>query len=69
MLDRQGMHDRQAEMLLEGVEVAIAVKQGMPIQETESCDEAINCFADSMAARAEKTIILRGGYREFFSSG
>jgi hypothetical protein len=61
--------DLKTEVLLKGVKVAVAVKQGMAVQEAKACDEAVNCLADGMAAPSEETIVLRGNYREFFASG
>jgi hypothetical protein len=62
------MHDLEIEVALERVEVAVAVKQGVAVQKTKACNEAVNYLADGMAAPSEETIVLRRGYRKFLSA-
>jgi hypothetical protein len=53
------MDDLQAQMLLEGIEVAVTVQQGVAVHQAEACDEAIDGFGDGIAANPKKTVILR----------
>lgn len=63
------MNDGEGEELFEGVEVAVAVKERVTVAEAESGDEAVDCFADRVAAAAEKPEIFRGVDGELFAAG
>ena len=56
-------------MLLEGIEVAVTVQQGVAVQQAEACDETVDGFADGITANPEMTVVLRGSDCEFLTPG
>lgn len=62
------MNDAKAEMLLEGVKVAVAVQQRVTFRDAECGDEAVDGPADCLAFGAEKAVILCCCYGECFAS-
>ena len=54
------MDDLEAEVFLECVEVAVAVKKGMTVGDAECGDEAVDGFADCVAVRAQQAVVLSG---------
>ena len=51
------MDNRQFEEFLEGIEIPIAVQEGVPRLEAEGRDQAIDGLTDSMAALPERPVI------------
>ena len=55
------MNDLQAEDVLERIEVTIAVKQGMLVDEAERGDEAVDGLPHRLPARAKCAVVARRG--------
>ena len=56
-------------MPLEGVEVAVAVEQRVPLADAMGCDDAVDCLAHGDAAGAQRTEVARRGERDFLAAG
>jgi hypothetical protein len=63
------MDDLEPEVLLEGIEVAVAVKQRMSFEKAKGRNQAVDRFADGMAALPEEAVVLCRGNRQIFSTG
>jgi hypothetical protein len=53
------MNDVEPEQLLEGIEIAVAMKQRMTLPYAERRDQAIDCLSNGSALRSEGTVVLR----------
>ena len=56
-------------MLLERIKIMVSVKQGMPLHQTKGCDQAVDGFADRLAAGPKEAIVPRGRNSQGRSSG
>lgn len=63
------MNDSEAEVLLRGVEIPVAVEQGVALGEAEGRDQAVDGLADGDALSAEGTVVQCGGQGEGFAAG
>jgi len=54
-------HDSEAEVLLKGVEIPVAVEQSVALAEAEGRYQAVNGLADGDPLGAEGTVVQRGG--------
>lgn len=59
------MNHTQTEVLLEGIEVAVAVKKGMTVGEAERRDQAIERFAYRFAPATQRSVVSGRSGREF----
>lgn len=51
------MYDGQVEKTFEWAEISIPVQQRMVLAYTECCDNAVDCFPNSVAATAQRAIV------------
>lgn len=63
------MNDLQVENVLESVEIAIAMQQGVRVLEAERRDEAIDRLPDRPPVSAQRPIVSRGRLRESHAAG
>ena len=63
------MQNTQPELSLKRIKIMIAMKKGVSRGQTESCNKAIDGFADRMPPATEQAIILRGRDSQIDSSG
>jgi hypothetical protein len=63
------MNNTQTELLFEGIEIAVAVKQRMAFAETEDRNQAADRLPNGMAACSQKAIGLRRSDCQVFSAG
>ncbi len=62
------MNYAKVQIFFEGIEVAVAMKEFMSAEDAEGRNVAIDCFSDSMATTAKKSIVSSGGYRQVCAS-
>lgn len=55
------MHNLQAEILFEGIEVAVAMKQRVSGLQAEGCDQTVDGLTHCEATLAQPAIVLGGG--------
>lgn len=63
------MQNEHAQVLLELVEIAVAMQKNVPMREAEGCDQAINRSAHGLSCSAEFSIVARAGNRERLTAG
>jgi len=63
------MDNAEAQMLLEGIEVTIAMEQPMAFFPAESSNQAIDCLAYGVALPAQPTVVLGRGRGQIDSAG
>jgi len=51
------MNNAQTQVSFEEVEVAVAMQEGVAVCDAEGGDEAVDCFADSVALGTETTVV------------
>jgi hypothetical protein len=56
-------------MLLEWIEVPIAMEKGMALRQAVGCNQAVDSLANRKPLRSKKTIVSCRVDREIFSSG
>lgn len=63
------MDHPEAEVLFEGIEVAVTVKQRMSFEKAKGRNQAVDRFADGEATLPEEAVVLRRGYCQIFPAG
>ena len=64
-VERSGPQHAKAEMALEGIEVAVAMKKVMALSDTKGRDDGVDGAARRHPARSERAMIPRGSNRDF----
>jgi hypothetical protein len=62
------MNDVETEIFLEGFEVTVPVEKGMVLDQTKSCDQAIDRLPNRTAMRSQGAVVLCRGYGQILAS-
>ena len=62
------MNDVETEIFLEGFEVTVPVEKGMALDQTKSCNQAIDRLPNRTAMRSKGAVILCRGYGQILAS-
>jgi hypothetical protein len=62
------MNDVETEIFLEGFEVTVPMEKGMGLDQTKSCNQAIDRLPNRTAMRSKGAVILCRGYGQILAS-